>query len=122
MRISDWSSDVCSSDLVGKHLVIDELVPVGRLHPAVEHEHAADAGVLEQHDALVRRLTVEQNLVGLEAEPEVGVQRLLDPAAHRPLPRRYSSTTTCAGLKRWRSTSTARCGSAAPHMKMSSAA
>src|SRR3546814_21042751 len=67
-------------------------------------------------------LAVVDDLVGLQRQPEMRMQALLYPAAHRPLPRRCSATTTCDGLKRARRTSTARCGSAAPHMKMSSAA
>src|SRR3546814_12594764 len=63
MRISDWSSDVCSSDLVGTvlpkadamgvddigvdrlHRVIIEAKPLDRLAAHVEHE---DVGVGEQ--------------------------------------------------------------------------
>src|SRR3546814_756011 len=40
MRISDWSSDVCSSDLLGSHAVEED---VGADHAALgERQHAAD--------------------------------------------------------------------------------
>src|SRR3546814_4453977 len=39
MRISDWSSDVCSSDLFKRKLLAQQAAQVG--------EHPADAGVVE---------------------------------------------------------------------------
>src|SRR3546814_15560716 len=33
MRISDWSSDVCSSDLVAAGVVSDDMAVVGDAHP-----------------------------------------------------------------------------------------
>src|SRR3546814_18642690 len=35
MRISDWSSDVCSSDLTGEIVLVDVQVPADRLLPGV---------------------------------------------------------------------------------------
>src|SRR3546814_17379435 len=85
-------------------------------------EHAPEAAVLEQLQALMLGLAVVDDLVGLQRQPEMRMQALLYPAAHRPLPRRCSATTTCDGLKRARRTSHARCGSAAPQRTMTSAA
>src|SRR3546814_6813098 len=39
MRISDWSSDVCSSDLVGDHV---RVAPDLRIHRVAGMEHAGD--------------------------------------------------------------------------------
>src|SRR3546814_3265346 len=89
---------------VGEHLVVDELVPLRRLHHAIQREHAPEAAVLEQLQALMLGLAVVDDLVGLQRQPEMRMQALLYPAAHRPLPRRCSATTTCDGLKRARRT------------------
>src|SRR3546814_3118628 len=51
MRISDWSSDVCSSDLLGRDAVDEEPHQRGgrdrRLHRTV-HGHPARGGLLRQ--------------------------------------------------------------------------
>src|SRR3546814_11306803 len=72
---------------VGEHLVVDELVPLRRLHHAIQREHAPEAAVLEQLQALMLGLAVVDDLVGLQRQPEMRMQDLLYPAAHRPLPR-----------------------------------
>src|SRR3546814_4185892 len=41
MRISDWSSDVCSSDLNEAELAVEPLPDVD-VHPVAPHEHALD--------------------------------------------------------------------------------
>src|SRR3546814_4456440 len=49
MRISDWSSDVCSSDLDPAHQVIGAGFPCGVFHRGIEEQAAEDdlaAGVL----------------------------------------------------------------------------
>src|SRR3546814_18077491 len=47
MRISDWSSDVCSSDLDAGEVGVEDRLPVLVLHP---HQQvvAGDAGVVDQ--------------------------------------------------------------------------
>src|SRR3546814_15129463 len=70
MRISDWSSDVCSSDLVeGQQVVggahLEGGVPVRRQLPC----HAREAG-----DALTRRQAVQ---LGAEGRGGVGELRLV---------------------------------------------
>src|SRR3546814_11346593 len=52
MRISDWSSDVCSSDLVGDLAEVTTIIPPG----ANAHEFQAsarEAGVLADADVIV---------------------------------------------------------------------
>src|SRR3546814_12328924 len=52
MRISDWSSDVCSSDLVGDLAEVVTIIPPG----ANAHDFQAsarEAGVLADADAIV---------------------------------------------------------------------
>src|SRR3546814_7783707 len=46
MRISDWSSDVCSSDLLGQHLAVDRRDAVEGLAGGRGHELAADEGLV----------------------------------------------------------------------------
>src|SRR3546814_19991736 len=104
----------------GEHLVVDELVPLRRLHHAIQREHAPEAAVLEQLQALMLGLAVVDDLVGLQRQPAMRMQALLYPSAHRPLPRRCSATTTCDGLKPARRTTTARCGSAADRKSVGS--
>src|SRR3546814_1502231 len=58
MRISDWSSDVCSSDLlgrIGEHAALDPLQqPVGLIAGKIRLEaQAARAGLLAQRLGLV---------------------------------------------------------------------
>src|SRR3546814_7669036 len=70
MRISDWSSDVCSSDLFGL-LAVDALVDVGGLL-ADQVEHAAGGAV----EADVGRVVadVQDHLAGqrLQVDPGAG--------------------------------------------------
>src|SRR3546814_4433330 len=46
MRISDWSSDVCSSDLEHAHRVGAVAVAVAQVEARVEHQRARDRPVL----------------------------------------------------------------------------
>src|SRR3546814_14400758 len=50
MRISDWSSDVCSSDLAGLH-------PEALRHMAVDGDRVADPAVVAQVMAVAEILT-----------------------------------------------------------------
>src|SRR3546814_10767871 len=52
VRISDWSSDVCSSDLAGRcegalQVHLDDRVPLGLAHVR-EHAVAQDPGVVDE--------------------------------------------------------------------------
>src|SRR3546814_12019307 len=49
---------------VGEHLVVDELVPLRRLHHAIQREHAPEAAVLEQLQALMLGLAVVDDQIG----------------------------------------------------------
>src|SRR3546814_10323013 len=61
MRISDWSSDVCSSDLLDHHA---RAIAIRRLDDAIL-DALEQAGLVEQrHDALARREPVEADQVG----------------------------------------------------------
>src|SRR3546814_6659432 len=63
MRISDWSSDVCSSDLTpGKPVdvevadeVVEHPVPVDLGIQVHEHRAEADGGAIHQHELARRR-------------------------------------------------------------------
>src|SRR3546814_5021537 len=39
LRISDWSSDVCSSDLVLQGIPMQAIFPIGRRHCIIFHHH-----------------------------------------------------------------------------------
>src|SRR3546814_14394122 len=71
MRISDWSSDVCSSDL--EILVIDDRVP----HGAAAARHLPFARVGPGRIALCRKDGVARGMVG----PLVGVGRGIEAPA-----------------------------------------
>ncbi len=75
---------------VRHHLLVDELVLLGDLGGAVEHEHLAEERMLEQHEVLVLGLQLVEHLVDLEshAETEIVEQRLGNPAllGHRQPP------------------------------------
>src|SRR3546814_3652493 len=47
MRISDWSSDVCSSDLIGAHA--DDGATLGLVKPIGRRPHLAIVAVVENH-------------------------------------------------------------------------
>src|SRR3546814_11435033 len=62
MRISDWSSDVCSSDLIEReraarlHLGIDPALPLHIAdHRHMIREHAPETRIFQQARALLRR-------------------------------------------------------------------
>jgi hypothetical protein len=67
---------------VRHHLLVDELVALRDLGGAVEHQHFADIGLLEQHQMLVLGLQLVEHLVDREghAEAEIVEQRLGKPA------------------------------------------
>src|SRR3546814_6552370 len=56
MRISDWSSDVCSSDLQARAVPNQNLDPVGSLRP--EHEGRAAEWIKAEHLLHRRRQTI----------------------------------------------------------------
>src|SRR3546814_4208696 len=78
MRISDWSSDVCSSDLAGSGK--DEWWQ-GARERRLKAEHGLDVAVLTTRDCTFRRprLTLTRRLVGAaEAAPtDLGLLSLL---------------------------------------------
>src|SRR3546814_2069588 len=63
MRISDWSSDVCSSDLARDIPVVDDEGPVEPGLSLVEHRAPDDAG----HPGAERPPALEQAHVGADA-------------------------------------------------------
>src|SRR3546814_12046655 len=97
MRISDWSSDVCSSDLLaGEDLLTDEAVVDG-VHRELEHpdrrrrlrEHAAgDAD----------RLPLE---LGVRDDPVHGAHRIGAPGVVRSEERRVGKECVSTGRYRW---------------------
>src|SRR3546814_15638780 len=73
MRISDWSSDVCSSDLPLMHRLVPALVgEMGQAYPELLRGQALIAEVLEREEAQFRR-TLEKGLRLLdEATADMG--------------------------------------------------
>src|SRR3546814_15648301 len=67
MRISDWSSDVCSSDLLG-HLGVQALAHLGS---AMVHQHRAVTVHMHQSTRLIEGRHIERNakLHGCERQP-----------------------------------------------------
>src|SRR3546814_18924529 len=63
MRISDWSSDVCSSDLAAVCAALEEAVREHRLHllpwPEVARALQARGGFARGHDSTLRDLSDE---------------------------------------------------------------
>ena len=106
------------------HLVIDELVPRCELHHPVEHHHAAELGILENDEMLMRGAAFMQDALRLQADAPALMQGLVDPALQSSAsrPRRCSVTVMRSGVKARSITPSAACGSVPPHMKMSMAA
>src|SRR3546814_11124911 len=57
MRISDWSSDVCSSDLVGRFEAVDEVDIRARVGGYLQQVHFTDGAVVAKGDLL---FTIDQ--------------------------------------------------------------
>src|SRR3546814_5499126 len=97
MRISDWSSDVCSSDLVDAELARDrfDLVPFGRIGPGESEFHqrceSGKIGVLLEEDDARARLDLAFTPVGLDAIVDQPHQRGLARAIDRKSTRLNSS-------------------------------
>src|SRR3546814_14342887 len=80
MRISDWSSDVCSSDLVGEDGIGDELgLLLGR---GVEHDELGVDRIAERFPRVGKRpydtigvVDVEPGQLGLQSWNRFGMER-----------------------------------------------
>src|SRR3546814_18304947 len=57
MRISDWSSDVCSSDLVGRFEAVDEVDIRARVGGYLQQVHFTDGAIVAKGDLL---FTIDQ--------------------------------------------------------------
>src|SRR3546814_6030923 len=68
MRISDWSSDVCSSDLLLYVLVAIERVVI-EVHLRVERHHLSRAGHDQRVDLDDRGIQLDERLVHPGQEP-----------------------------------------------------
>src|SRR3546814_472418 len=66
MRISDWSSDVCSSDL------LEEALAGKKAGDRFEVEVAPEQGFGKRHDGLVQNLP--RSMLDSGAEPQVGAR------------------------------------------------
>src|SRR3546814_10004857 len=77
MRISDWSSDVCSSDLFATPKVLDDLKRRGRNRGRCDIAQEAGAYLVERHGALMLR---QQCLGRLNARPLSRLLHIVPPA------------------------------------------
>src|SRR3546814_13493684 len=83
MRISDWSSDVCSSDLLPRHLSLfcgGTAAPEAWLRPDRRRADALRRALRARHPG--------RQLVGItwrSISPSSGPQRSIDPALWRPV-------------------------------------
>src|SRR3546814_1851645 len=78
MRISDWSSDVCSSDLAAgdvQEAVIVDATAIAGAQPAVIGERFARFLRLAEIAAHDRRMLELDFAVGIEAKPRTGQRR-----------------------------------------------
>src|SRR3546814_6743620 len=90
MRISDWSSDVCSSDLLEQQPAAQDRLAVGLLGRDVGRRHRGQRLLrVEEEEA---QKVVEHAVVGVGDELEEGRRAVLDihvveeqPARRRPL-------------------------------------
>src|SRR3546814_11560164 len=87
MRISDWSSDLCSSDLGARQVEI-QLHPVafGKLRRVVH----ANGGQVHRHSPYHRAEAIAQSrppAIGKSAEIPVGIADLEDSELHLPIRR-----------------------------------
>src|SRR3546814_15776309 len=86
MRISDWSSDVCSSDLAVLEAVVEENVGVGRRNNRPESELLQGPGGVLAAGAAAEVLACDQDrgpLVAFLIQNEIGIQRATRSEARR---------------------------------------
>src|SRR3546814_5931661 len=84
MRISDWSSDVCSSDLKAAHLL--KIGELGHLHPVAPHFPAEPPGakrwrfpvVLDEADVVEQRVDADRGEAAQILLLNIGRRRLQD--------------------------------------------
>ena len=107
---------------VRDHLVIDELVALGGLDEAVEHEHASDLRRLEDDRFLECGAPPMDVALDQEPLPPVRIVDLFEPLGHHTRPRSRAEIATRRALNARRKIGTTRYGSAAPHMNTSIAA
>src|SRR3546814_2822551 len=113
MRISDWSSDVCSSDLPGP--VVDQFIAKGRVQMALSHCHAHCGGKpLPQRASrrlnarqlkifrMARAGAVELTKVADVLQGRPGVTRQMKERVdqHRPTPSRQHETIAVGPARR----------------------
>src|SRR3546814_17097982 len=79
MRISDWSSDVCSSDLVRLRIAREQqtargvtVEPMYGKRPALETETQAVEMILEAQAAVARR--IDRQAIGLVADEGIAIE------------------------------------------------
>src|SRR3546814_18247465 len=85
MRISDWSSDVCFSDLFAVRGGIVDVFPPGEEQPLRLDFFGDDLERLRRFDPLTQRTTGSATELALKPVSEV----ILDPAAVAPFRTRY---------------------------------
>src|SRR3546814_16730424 len=107
MRISDWSSDVCSSDLLGRRQARRREQAAGILlaHVVGEGLEALAAGgdeVLVEHP-LAAVVPLEQPLVEQLEQPEVAVEAHLEEEVGRTAERRVGKECV-SKCRSWRET------------------
>src|SRR3546814_12564322 len=74
MRISDWSSDVCSSDLPGTGDDLEVLLPADRLEVRLVGVPALEAANVELH----LRHAIEMTAVVVRVERQTGLDRCVE--------------------------------------------
>src|SRR3546814_14290379 len=94
MRISDWSSDVCSSDLgleVGTRTVLDVLINQQNLF------NARQAYAIAKYNYLQNRLLLDQSAGSLDIDDVQDVNRLLTVDANAQLSEESATPTEQIG-------------------------
>src|SRR3546814_1097464 len=78
MRISDWSSDVCSSDLVQQHTFHDPVPGVWqfRMQNQQPHSREAWASILDWSAPMPLEVTIRGRRVASDATPAEGGRRV----------------------------------------------
>src|SRR3546814_11085747 len=94
MRISDWSSDVCSSDLVRRHVARDRQMILRRLQVLAERQHVDVVRTQIAHDVFDFRNRLA------EAEHQAGFGRYVRMHA-RSEERRVGKESVSTCSSRW---------------------
>src|SRR3546814_19504397 len=94
MRISDWSSDVCASDLIWRQLEVPTMMTLGALHEIIQ-------AAMCWSDSHLWEFTVDGRRYGMPDDDDLGGETLEDADEARSEKRRVGKESVSPCSSRW---------------------